>query len=82
MKNTLHRLLFTVMLAAAPTLLLMAQGYNWSQLRIGGGGRVTSIKAHPKVPNLFLLLRTWVPVTAGTMAHSAGKPCWSVQRCP
>lgn len=43
------------MLAAAPTLLLMAQGYNWSQLRIGGGGRVTSIKAHPKVPNLFFI---------------------------
>ncbi|MFD2162216.1 fibronectin type III domain-containing protein [Paradesertivirga mongoliensis] len=26
---------------------------SWSTVRIGGGGSVTSIKAHPKVPNLF-----------------------------
>ncbi|MFD2162217.1 T9SS type A sorting domain-containing protein [Paradesertivirga mongoliensis] len=26
---------------------------SWATVRIGGGGSVTSIKAHPKVPNLF-----------------------------
>ncbi|MFD2162218.1 discoidin domain-containing protein [Paradesertivirga mongoliensis] len=26
---------------------------NWATVRIGGGGNVTSIKAHPAVPNLF-----------------------------
>jgi uncharacterized protein YjdB len=33
-------------------LLSVAQTYNWSGVRIGGGGLVTSVQAHPLVPNL------------------------------
>lgn len=29
--------------------------YDWRTVRIGGGGAVTSIKAHPRVPNLFFM---------------------------
>ncbi|WP_256009052.1 Ig-like domain-containing protein [Desertivirga xinjiangensis] len=32
-----------------------SQAYNWNQVRIGGGGNVTSFKTHPLVPNLFFI---------------------------
>ncbi|MCK7554872.1 hypothetical protein MKQ70_07585 [Chitinophaga sedimenti] len=55
MRNFLRTWLLPAMLVLAPSVAAVAQGYNWSAVRIGGGGRVTSIKAHPKVQNLFLL---------------------------
>lgn len=33
-------------------LLSVAQTYTWSGVRIGGGGLVSSVQAHPLVPNL------------------------------
>ncbi|MGF6929320.1 uncharacterized protein YjdB [Chitinophaga sp. W2I13] len=33
-------------------LLSIAQTYNWSAVRIGGGGLVSSVQAHPLVPSL------------------------------
>ncbi|HEV7381939.1 MAG TPA: Ig-like domain-containing protein, partial [Dyadobacter sp.] len=35
--------------------IAVAQGYNWRSVKMGGGGNVTSIKAHPKVPNLYFI---------------------------
>lgn len=32
-----------------------AQQYNWSKVRIGGGGNVISVKGHPKVKDLFFI---------------------------
>ncbi|SDK19916.1 hypothetical protein SAMN04487898_106297 [Pedobacter sp. ok626] len=32
-----------------------AQAYQWSNVRIGGGGATINVKAHPKVPNLFFI---------------------------
>lgn len=32
-----------------------AQEYNWSKVRIGGGGNVISVKGHPKVKDLFFI---------------------------
>ncbi|UYQ94917.1 Ig-like domain-containing protein [Chitinophaga horti] len=55
MKNFLLRLLLPAILAGVPCLSVLAQGYNWSPVRIGGGGRVTSFYAHPKVPNLYFI---------------------------
>lgn len=42
-------------LAGALNFAAKAQTYNWRSVRIGGGGNVTSIKAHPKVPNLYFI---------------------------
>jgi uncharacterized protein YjdB len=40
------------LLAGCCHLLSVAQTYNWSTVRIGGGGLVSSVQAHPLVPNL------------------------------
>ncbi|MHA4808082.1 Ig-like domain-containing protein [Flavitalea flava] len=48
----LHTVFLTGLFLAALHLPSKAQTYTWSTVRIGGGGFVTSINAHPKVPNL------------------------------
>jgi uncharacterized protein YjdB len=45
-------LFITGMLTLLCHLLSVAQTYNWSNVRIGGGGLVSSIQTHPSVPNL------------------------------
>lgn len=45
-------LLHTALLIAATNMAAFSQTYNWSSVRIGGGGLVSSINAHPLVPNL------------------------------
>lgn len=45
-------LLISGLLTLCCHLLSVAQTYNWSSVRIGGGGLVTSVQAHPLVPNL------------------------------
>jgi photosystem II stability/assembly factor-like uncharacterized protein len=35
--------------------LVHAQKYQWSTVRIGGGGATTAVKAHPKVKDLFFI---------------------------
>ncbi len=47
-------LLHTALLIAATNMAAFSQTYNWSAVRVGGGGRVPSIKAHPKVAQPFL----------------------------
>jgi len=32
-----------------------AETYNWNSVRIGGGGLVSSVQAHPKVQNLYFM---------------------------
>jgi hypothetical protein len=44
-----------IALTGALNFVAKAQTYNWKPVRIGGGGNVTSIKAHPKVPNLYFI---------------------------
>lgn len=44
-----------IALTGALNFFASAQTYNWRPVRIGGGGNVTSIKAHPKVPNLYFI---------------------------
>ena len=52
----LIRLMFLVIaLTGALNFMATAQTYNWKSVRMGGGGNVTSIKAHPKVPNLYFI---------------------------
>jgi len=36
-------------------LALHAQSYTWNTVRVGGGGAVPTVQAHPKVPNLFFI---------------------------
>ncbi|MFD2162207.1 discoidin domain-containing protein [Paradesertivirga mongoliensis] len=50
-RSYLSLLMLTILLLGS-NLQANAQT-NWATVRIGGGGSVTSIKAHPKVPNLF-----------------------------
>src|SRR6186713_665346 len=45
-------LLLSWLFITAFALTSRSQTYNWKTVRIGGGGYVTSINAHPKVPNL------------------------------
>lgn len=51
-KKKCHSLLLLAILLVAYNVQTSAQT-NWETVRIGGGGNVTSIKAHPAVPNLF-----------------------------
>ena len=44
-----------IALTGALHFIASAQTYNWRSVKMGGGGNVTSIKAHPKVPNLFFI---------------------------
>ena len=44
-----------IALTGALNFIANAQTYNWRPVRMGGGGNVTSIKAHPKVPNLYFI---------------------------
>ncbi len=47
------RNLFAGLLFLATTIAATAQSYTWTNVRIGGGGDVTSIVADTAVPNLF-----------------------------
>jgi len=44
-----------IALTGALHFIASAQTYNWKSVKMGGGGNVTSIKAHPKVPNLYFI---------------------------
>ncbi|MCF0053448.1 Ig-like domain-containing protein [Dyadobacter sp. LJ53] len=55
MKRTIRIMLLLIAFAGALNFAANAQTYNWRSVKIGGGGNVTSIKAHPKVPNLFFI---------------------------
>jgi uncharacterized protein YjdB len=51
MKKTKHLLLLGLFMTCL-ALVSRSQTYNWKTVRIGGGGFVTSINAHPKVQHL------------------------------
>ena len=51
MKKTRHLLLSGLFMTAF-FLVSRSQTYNWNNVRIGGGGYVTSVNAHSKAPNL------------------------------
>lgn len=55
MKKLLRRTFLLAVFAFMVHSPGFAQSYNWKSVRIGGGGRVPSIKAHPKVANLFFI---------------------------
>jgi uncharacterized protein YjdB len=55
MKRTIRMMILLIALTGALNFFASAQTYNWRPVRIGGGGNVTSIKAHPKVPNLYFI---------------------------
>ncbi|MCF0074923.1 Ig-like domain-containing protein [Dyadobacter sp. CY261] len=55
MKRSIRIMLLLIAFAGALNFAANAQTYNWRPVRIGGGGNVTSIKAHPKVPNLYFI---------------------------
>lgn len=55
MKKILQKILLGAVFAFIIHSTGFAQSYNWKAVRVGGGGRVPSIKAHPKVPNLFFI---------------------------
>src|SRR6187402_2421328 len=55
MKKFLQKILLPAVFAFMIHSPGFAQSYNWKSVRVGGGGRVPSIKAHPKVPNLFFI---------------------------
>lgn len=78
MKKILRKALLLAVFALTVHTIGFAQSYNWKAVRIGGGGRVPSIKAHPKVPNLFFIttdvaspfrwnnsLQRWEPMMQG-----------------
>lgn len=48
-------MILLIAFAGALNFVASAQTYNWRPVRMGGGGNVTSIKAHPKVPNLYFI---------------------------
>ena len=55
MKTSIRMMILLIALTGALNFVTIAQTYNWKPVRMGGGGNVTSIKAHPKVPNLFFI---------------------------
>jgi uncharacterized protein YjdB len=55
MKRSIRMMILLIALTGALHFVAKAQTYNWKPVRIGGGGNVTSIKAHPKVPNLYFI---------------------------
>jgi uncharacterized protein YjdB len=55
MRKCMQIMLLVIALAGALSFTAKAQTYNWKPVRIGGGGNVTSFKAHPKVPNLYFI---------------------------
>lgn len=55
MKRLIRMMILLIALTGALNFVAKAQTYNWKPVRIGGGGNVTSIKAHPKVPNLYFI---------------------------
>jgi uncharacterized protein YjdB len=78
MKKFLQKMLLPAVFALILHASGFAQSYNWKAVRIGGGGRVPSIKAHPRVPNLFFIttdvstpyrwnnsLQRWEPMMLG-----------------
>ncbi|MGN7889819.1 Ig-like domain-containing protein [Dyadobacter sp. 22481] len=55
MKRSIRMVALLIALTGALHFFASAQTYNWRPVKMGGGGNVTSIKAHPKVPNLFFI---------------------------
>ncbi|TDE17361.1 Ig-like domain-containing protein [Dyadobacter psychrotolerans] len=55
MKTSIRMMILLIALTGALNFVANAQTYNWKPVRMGGGGNVTSIKAHPKVPNLYFI---------------------------
>lgn len=55
MRKLIRMMILLIALTGALNFVANAQTYNWKSVRMGGGGNVTSIKAHPKVPNLFFI---------------------------
>jgi len=55
MKRSIRMMILLIALTGALNFVAKAQTYNWKSVRMGGGGNVTSIKAHPKVPNLYFI---------------------------
>ncbi|MEO6286303.1 MAG: Ig-like domain-containing protein [Dyadobacter sp.] len=55
MKKSVRMMILLIALTGALNYVAKAQTYNWKPVRMGGGGNVTSIKAHPKVPNLYFI---------------------------
>lgn len=48
-------MILLIALTGALHFFASAQTYNWRPVKMGGGGNVTSIKAHPMVPNLYFI---------------------------
>ncbi|MDJ1505694.1 Ig-like domain-containing protein [Xanthocytophaga agilis] len=57
MRKLMRMMLLAMVVSGAFIGITTAQTYNWNTVPIGGGGFVTSIKAHPKVPNLFFITK-------------------------
>jgi len=55
MKKSIRIIALLIAFTGALHFIASAQTYNWKSVRMGGGGNVTSIKAHPKVPNLYFI---------------------------
>jgi uncharacterized protein YjdB len=55
MKKSIRIMALFIALTGALHFVANAQTYNWKSVRMGGGGNVTSLKAHPKVPNLYFI---------------------------
>jgi uncharacterized protein YjdB len=55
MKKLFRTMALFIVLTGALHFIANAQSYNWRPVKMGGGGNVTSIKAHPKVPNLYFI---------------------------
>lgn len=55
MKTSIRILILLIALTGTLNFVANAQTYNWKSVRMGGGGNVTSLKAHPKVPNLYFI---------------------------
>ena len=55
MKTSIRMMILLIALTGALNFATNAQTYNWKPVRMGGGGNVTSLKAHPKVPNLYFI---------------------------
>ena len=53
--SILTKLLPLGLLYISSRLIVAQETYSWNPVRVGGGGAVTSIQAHPKVSNLYFI---------------------------
>lgn len=54
-KYTISFLMISLLLDIVRGEGLSAQKYQWNNVRIGGGGATTAVKAHPRVKDLFFI---------------------------